>query len=42
MHSLIRTSGREDDEGVATDIDGIGDEKEVDTNSDGFGAKIKV
>ena len=36
MHSLIHTSGCEDDEGVVTDVDDIGDEKEVDTNSDGL------
>ena len=36
VHSLIHTctSGCEDDEGVATDVDDIGDEKVVDTNSD--------
>ena len=36
VHSLIHTSGCEDDEGVATDVDDIGDEKEVDTNFDGL------
>ena len=36
VHSLIHTSGCEDDEGVVTDVDDIGDEKEVDTNSDGL------
>ena len=36
VHSLIHTSGCEDDEGVATDVDDIGDEKEVDTNADGL------
>ena len=34
VHSLIPTS--EHDEGLATDVDDIGDEKEVDTNSDGL------
>ena len=36
MHSLIHTSGCEDGKGVVTDVDDIGDEEEVDTNSDGL------
>ena len=36
VQSLIHTSGCEDDEEVATDVDDIGDEKEVDKNFDGL------